>query len=61
MDEGWTEVRYGRRRQRTRQPRWDQGYGGVQWVDGPLMSAGRKRKTFNQSKTAVTSNVELVT
>ena len=27
MEEGWTEVRYGRRPKRDRQPIWDRGYG----------------------------------
>ncbi|KAE8283744.1 hypothetical protein D5F01_LYC17063 [Larimichthys crocea] len=34
MDHGWTEVRYGRRRQRARPPQWDRAYGrSVGWTD----------------------------
>ncbi len=44
MDERWTEVQYGRRRQRTRQPRWDQGYGGSNgWMDRATSFSSRGR------------------
>ena len=44
MDEGWNVVRYGRRRQRTRQQGWGQRYGGSDgWKDrAPAVSFGRR-------------------